>query len=150
MGRLAAAVIDRQKDNATKRLAADGTSAGKNTLVAVPATAKRCVNSFLRVNKRSEDTSNHMANAGRGMRDMMNPWRSLVGVGPWLRPVVLAAGMALGIAGCASVPDSLPPSFESPRLIPTIPGSKAEAEAFKQQVQNDPFPTAAAAGSFGR
>jgi len=41
--------IDAQKKDVTCRLAADGTSAGRNARVAVPATAKRCHLSFLRV-----------------------------------------------------------------------------------------------------
>jgi type II secretory pathway pseudopilin PulG len=51
--------IDAQKKNATRRLAADGTSAGRNAPVAVPATAKRCRISFLRGHKRSARSCRH-------------------------------------------------------------------------------------------
>ena len=79
---------------------------------------------------------------------MMSQWRSLVCMGPLLRPIVLSAGICLAVAGCAAMPDALPESFEPPRVLPNIIGSKTEAEAFKQRVKNDPFPTAGeAAGS---
>lgn len=61
-----------------------------------------------------------------------------------LRPVVLAAGMGLAAAGCCIIPDAVPGPLSSVRLPPLNPGSKAKAEAFRKEVDADPFPS----GSF--
>jgi len=55
--------IDAQIGNPTCRLAADGTSAGRNAPVAVPATAKRCAVSFLSVNSRHGHAAKTTENA---------------------------------------------------------------------------------------
>jgi hypothetical protein len=59
------------------------------------------------------------------------------------RWLMLAAGSGLAVAGCASVPDGVPEAFEMPRMLPSEPGSKAEAKAFRERVHADPFPEAA-------
>jgi len=73
---------------------------------------------------------------------MIRNQRRSFGVGLW-RWLVLAAGIGLVTAGCATVPDGVPDAFEMPRMLPSKPGSKAEAEAFKRRVRADPFPAAA-------
>jgi len=59
------------------------------------------------------------------------------------RPIVLAAGICLLVAGCGTMPDPPPESFESAQILLPKPGSKKEAEAFKEKVKDDPFPEAA-------
>jgi len=63
----------------------------------------------------------------------------------WLRPLVTAAAICLAAAGCATVPEMAIGPPEAPKLIPSLPGSKAKAEAFKKKVASDPFPEAKSA-----
>jgi len=63
----------------------------------------------------------------------------------WMRPLVTAAAICLTAAGCATVPEMALGPPESPTVIPSLPGSKAKAEAFKKKVASDPFPEAKSA-----
>ncbi len=56
--------------------------------------------------------------------------------------VVLAAGIGVWVAGCGSMPDMAAGPLDSIRALPFRISSKADDEAFRKQVENDPFPAA--------
>jgi len=67
-------------------------------------------------------------------------------IGRLMLPAVLAAGLGSMMAGCCcSTPESIATVPSSFRLPPLQPGSKAQAEAFKKEVDADQFPTGPAA-----
>ena len=77
----------------------------------------------------------------------VQPMRSDLQSQCWIRrlgPAVMFLG--LGLLGCGSMPGPLPDA-NSPIRLPAFKSSKAETEAFKRRVRNDPFPTAGQVGA---
>jgi len=94
MRRSSTETIDAQKRIATCRLAADGASAGRNASVAVPATAKRCRTSLLRVNKSRRIRRLRRRPLGQ-YRYVRLRWRATFAVVDLLGTIVFTAARAL-------------------------------------------------------
>jgi len=94
MTRSSTETIDAQKRIATRRLAADGTSAGRNAGVAVPATAKRCRTSLLTVNRSRRIRRLRRRSLGQ-YRYVRLRWRATFAVVDLLGTVVFTAARAL-------------------------------------------------------
>jgi hypothetical protein len=64
-----------------------------------------------------------------------------------LWPLVLAVGICPAAAGCGWTPGLSPGPIQPASWLSSKPGSKAETEALKRQVEADSFPTPAEAGA---